>query len=367
MDLTGRFPYCSSRGNEYILIAYHYDSNAILGLPIRNRQAATITAAWSKLHDNLSVAGSSPNLWILDNETSTELRTAMQKRKTKFQLVPPHNHRANASEQAIQTFKNHFKSGLASLDPDFPMREWDRLLNQAFLTLNLLRPSRINPALSAYAYLFGLFNFDATPLAPPGIKTMTHSKPNVRASWDPNAKLSWYIGPALQHYRCVKVFLPDTRAEINTDTVTFIPKHISIPSYTTEDHLKQAATDIVTLLTHPPKESSLPPNLELGDSTKNALLQIATILGRNSVPAAVIQRQQQSTTAAAAALQRKLNTTGDIPATQSTTLIQPHPSSRILSKKNKLDILKDTINRLTRVLQPNPSSCLPHNRFSSPP
>ena len=30
MDLTGRFPYKSTRGNEYILIAYHYDSNVIL-------------------------------------------------------------------------------------------------------------------------------------------------------------------------------------------------------------------------------------------------------------------------------------------------------------------------------------------------
>ena len=37
MDLTGRFPHCSSRGNEYILVAYHYDSNAILGLPLKNR------------------------------------------------------------------------------------------------------------------------------------------------------------------------------------------------------------------------------------------------------------------------------------------------------------------------------------------
>ena len=43
MDLTGRFPFCSSRGNEYILIGYHYDANAILGVPLKNRQAVTIT------------------------------------------------------------------------------------------------------------------------------------------------------------------------------------------------------------------------------------------------------------------------------------------------------------------------------------
>ena len=28
-DLMGRFPYHSSRGNEYIMVSYHYDANAI--------------------------------------------------------------------------------------------------------------------------------------------------------------------------------------------------------------------------------------------------------------------------------------------------------------------------------------------------
>ena len=139
MDLTGQFPYCSSRGNQYILIGYHYDSNAILGLPLKNRQANTITSAWKQLDKKLAQAGEVTNTWILDNEVSGELKAAMEKRKASFQLVPPHSHRANAAERAIQTFKNHYKSGLASLDPDFPVQEWDRLLDQAFLTLNLLR------------------------------------------------------------------------------------------------------------------------------------------------------------------------------------------------------------------------------------
>jgi len=37
----------------------------------------------------------------------------------------------------------------------------DRLLEQAFLTLNLLRASKVNPKLSAYAYLFGNFDFNS--------------------------------------------------------------------------------------------------------------------------------------------------------------------------------------------------------------
>ena len=36
MDLTGRFPYFSSRGNEYVLIAYHYDANIIVRVLQKN-------------------------------------------------------------------------------------------------------------------------------------------------------------------------------------------------------------------------------------------------------------------------------------------------------------------------------------------
>lgn len=43
MDLTGQFPYRSAKGNEYLLIGYHNDANAILAIPIKNRQAETIT------------------------------------------------------------------------------------------------------------------------------------------------------------------------------------------------------------------------------------------------------------------------------------------------------------------------------------
>ena len=49
MDLTGRFPYMSSRGNEYIMTFYHYDANAILAEPIKNRSATEIVRAWTKL------------------------------------------------------------------------------------------------------------------------------------------------------------------------------------------------------------------------------------------------------------------------------------------------------------------------------
>mmetsp|Transcript_14425 Transcript_14425/g.20585 ORF Transcript_14425/g.20585 Transcript_14425/m.20585 type:complete len:135 (+) Transcript_14425:239-643(+) len=134
----------------------------------------------------------------------------MKKYQTTFQFVPPHTHSANIAERAIQTFKHHFKAGLASVHPDFPISEWDRLLNQEFFTLNLHRASRVNPKLSAHSYLFGNYDFNKNPLAPPGTKVMIHMKPEQRASWDPNAKLGWYIGPSMNHYHCLKWYLPQT-------------------------------------------------------------------------------------------------------------------------------------------------------------
>ena len=44
-DLTGRFHYRSGRGTIYLFVAYHFNVNAILALPIQNRHAKTITTA----------------------------------------------------------------------------------------------------------------------------------------------------------------------------------------------------------------------------------------------------------------------------------------------------------------------------------
>ena len=63
----------------------------------------------------------------------------MAKNNTKFQLVPPHTHRANSSEKSIQIFNNDFKFDIFSIDTEFTMPECYRFLNQLFLTINVLR------------------------------------------------------------------------------------------------------------------------------------------------------------------------------------------------------------------------------------
>jgi hypothetical protein len=166
---------------------------------------------------------------------------------------------------------------LATCNPDFLVAEWDRLLFQAKLTLNLLRSSRVNPKLSAYAYLNGNFDFNKTPLAPLGTKVVIHLKPDQHASSSYHGKEDWSVGPSMEHYRCVKCYIPTTARQRDVDTLQSFPKKIPFPSISTEDHLKQAASDILAILQKPP--SSLP-YLAYGDPTNNAIVQIATLLGR---------------------------------------------------------------------------------------
>ena len=186
MDLTGRFPYKFSRGNEYILIAYHVNSSAILGQAIKNKQALTIAKSRKQIHNTINQTSAAPNSWILDNETSHHLQHVMRKNSIPFQLVHPHNHRANLAERAIQTFKNHFKTGQSTVHPSFPIVEWDRLLLKAFITLNLLRPANANPKLSAYSYIYGNYDFNKTPMTPSGSKIVIDQKPSQSASWGLN-------------------------------------------------------------------------------------------------------------------------------------------------------------------------------------
>ena len=157
------------------------------------------------------------------------------------------------------------------MDPEFPIKEWDCLLPQCDLTLNLLCSARINPHISAYAYMEGNFDDNKTPLVPPGMKVVAHDP--TASTWAPPGNEAWTIGPSLDHYRCIKCFFPHTKAERNVKTLTFFPALVQVPKVTTDDFLRQAALDIITILTQPPTHDKI--TLEAGDETRNALLKIA--------------------------------------------------------------------------------------------
>ena len=184
-DQTGPFPITSSQGARYILIMYVYDSNAILTEPLQSKYGHELLRGFKNIYQHIVSRGIHTTMHRLDNEAPQCLQSYLQSQNIDFQLVPPNFHRQNAAERAIKTFKAHFISGLSSIDPKFPVHVWCIFMEQATITLNLLHPSWLNPKLSAYAQHNGLFDYNCTPLAPPGTKTMIHVKPNQRAPWAP--------------------------------------------------------------------------------------------------------------------------------------------------------------------------------------
>ena len=296
-DQTGRFPVQSSKGNNYVFVLYDFDSNAILTEPIKNRKGASLIHAFNKLTDILISKGFNPKFQVLDNEASQELKTAINAKKIQFQLAPPHIHRRNAAERAIRTFKNHFIAALATCDPEFPLYLWDELLHQCTITLNLLRQSRINPTLSAYNMLFGHFNFLSTPLHPPGTKCELHEKPHQRKSWASHSITGWYIGPAMEHYRCHRIFLPSTGKIRIGDTVQFFPTRLRMPKTSSLEKAISTANDLVTILQNPEPAS---PFLAFGNAQFGALQQLADMFSTSlstktdtSTPRVVIPKTPQ--------------------------------------------------------------------------
>jgi hypothetical protein len=280
-DQTGKFPAFSSRGYNYILVLYDYDSNAILAEPIKSRKQDEIVKAYKALHAYLTKRGLRPKLQKLDNEASKLLRDEMDTLDVNWQLVPPHIHRRNSAERAIRTFKNHFLAGLAGTDPDFPMHLWDRLVSQTTTTLNLLRNSRINPRLSAEAQLNGQFDYNRTPLAPIGIKVIIHEKPGQKKTWDPHGALGWYLGMAKHHYRCWRIYVTKKASERIGDTVEFFPHNAKMPTLSSADMANRAAIALTEALKNPaPAAPFIPTSL----STIKALDDLAEIF-RNSLSA----------------------------------------------------------------------------------
>jgi hypothetical protein len=148
------------------------------------------------------------------------------------------------------------------------------LLPQATLTLNLLQQSQVNPKLSAYAQLNGLFDSNQTPLAPPGIKILIHEKSQVCHSWAPYRVEGWFLGPALDHYRCYQVYCAQTGGKRILDTVEFFPHDIPMPKNSSIDIGIQAAQALTQALLHPTPASPLP---TFCNQQVEALQQLANI------------------------------------------------------------------------------------------
>ena len=197
-DQSGRFPYEFSNKMQHCFVLYSYGTNTILVKLLKNRTAQELLKAYSKIITYLSDRGYKPNMHFLDNEAPDILQRYNIQQKIKYQLLPPNSHCRNAAEQAIRTWKNRFISGLCAVNPNFPLHLWDRLMPQSVMTLNMLWPSQRNQNISVYTALNRMFNFDVTPLAPPGFKVVIYEASSNQTIFSSHETYVWYIGPTLK-------------------------------------------------------------------------------------------------------------------------------------------------------------------------
>jgi hypothetical protein len=100
--------------------------------------------------------------------------------------------------------------------------------------------ARINPKISAATHLDGQYEYNRAPMAPPGTISIAHETPTCRRTWAPHGKDGWYIGPALEHNRCYRVYINKTRSERVLKAVDFSPPELQIPFPSSKDLATEA-------------------------------------------------------------------------------------------------------------------------------
>jgi hypothetical protein len=73
--------------------------------PTKDLESATIIEAFDSTFTELKTKGFKPQLNITDNQAVAALKDYLATKHCEWQFVQPNNHRVNATERAIQTFK----------------------------------------------------------------------------------------------------------------------------------------------------------------------------------------------------------------------------------------------------------------------
>jgi hypothetical protein len=114
--------------------------------------------------------------------------------------------------------------------------------------------------LSAATHIFGQYDSNRAPLA----------------TWAPHGQDGWYIGPALEHYRCYTVYITKTRSSRVVETVNFFPHKFKLPFPSSSELATQAAADLTHALLNPQPAG---PFCQVGDEQAIALRRLANIFG----------------------------------------------------------------------------------------
>ena len=98
---------------------------------MKSKNDGKMLRLFNKIRTKLTKRGIKPTFLVMDNEASGAVVDWFEKHKVDAQNMAPYNHRANISEQMIETTKHHFIAGMAGTGENYPITQWDRCVPQS--------------------------------------------------------------------------------------------------------------------------------------------------------------------------------------------------------------------------------------------
>jgi hypothetical protein len=172
----------------------------------------SIFNAYNMQFEDLTSKGFKPKINIMNNQATKHIKAFLMEQQCKLQLVKLLNHRMNAAERAIQTFKDAFIAALATTDSDFQLQLWNKIMPQVQDKLNLIQAFWINPAISAYKALNRPYDWNRYPPPCWDAKQLYTKMGTPEDHGHHEVLMDGTLGPSMDHYRCDLYYIPKTRA-----------------------------------------------------------------------------------------------------------------------------------------------------------
>ncbi len=96
--------------------------------------------------------------------------------------------------------------------------------------------------------LYGPYDWNQFPLAPPGCKAVMYECPAHKGSWGSHCTNGWYLGLSINHYCCCHHLVPKTWAYQISGSAKLFPQHCQVPCLMWAEHLKGLSYEMVTTL-----------------------------------------------------------------------------------------------------------------------
>ena len=109
-------------------------------------------------------------------------------------------------------------------------------------------------------------------MAPPGKKVLINKTPQ-------HGNIEWYIGMSPLHYRCYRIYVPETRGKRTAKTVECFPHNGAIPAFSSADTATDAARFLADALANPALAT---PFARFGSQTMDVIRKLAEIFAASS-------------------------------------------------------------------------------------